>query len=70
MHIPWSPIECYWQELEVLTQHTGKSMCQTPEVWLHSYVLRSDWPFNRIMAEFGGGHIVVVDIRLHSLKDY
>jgi len=33
MHIHWSPIECYWQELKVLTQHTGKSMRQTSEVW-------------------------------------
>lgn len=59
MHTLWSPTERCWQELNVFTQHTDESCAKTSEVWLHSYVLRSDLLTgfcNRIMAQFGRGH--------------
>lgn len=40
-------VESHWvllARLESFKSTHRKSMCQTSEVWLHSYVLRSDWP--------------------------
>lgn len=66
-------VESHWvllARIESFNSTHRKSLRQTSEVWLHSYVLRSDLLTglcNRIMAKFGGG--TERWIRPHSLND-